>query len=188
MEVHPPIKCSATTSPAQRSHLMVSNFLSTCRALLTTPYGLCSVCLSRHTTLLRLSNGSEQFFIPKRLLQQGQNRWSAGDRDISADDGAVPVVPADPSKRSAATRRKAEAPEPDQFFFCRGRINIQNHGAHRIEALNFALLTFSRRSPHTRCAVALLLRQHPTRHRPRPEEFVHSRCVSPDVRRSCRGG
>ncbi len=73
MEVAPPIKCSATTSPAQRSHLMVSIFLSTCRAPVPTPCGLYSVYLSRQTTLLRLSNGSEQFFIPKRLLHQGQS-------------------------------------------------------------------------------------------------------------------
>ena len=73
MEVAPPIKCSATTNPAQRSHLMVSNSLSACRALLTTPCGLSSFRLSRQTTLLLLSNSSEQFFIPKRLLHHGQS-------------------------------------------------------------------------------------------------------------------
>ena len=46
------------------------------------------------------------------------DRCSAGDRDISADDERSSCrIPADPSKRSAATRRKAEACRASPVLF-----------------------------------------------------------------------
>lgn len=116
---------------------MISNFVSACRAFLNTSSGLYFGLLSRSTAFLGLLKGIEQFFIAKRLLQQGQNIGLPTVKihaQAMVDFLCYLQTKQDDRQRLVG---RLKLIEPSQFFFSESRVDVENHGACRTNVLSF---------------------------------------------------
>jgi hypothetical protein len=87
---------------------------------------------------LRLSNSGEQFFIPKWLLHPNEILALRG---IGMRSQVLSHVFRYLHTQQHDRGRVAtgfQQAEPGKFSLRRSRVNIENHGTHRVNALDFA--------------------------------------------------